>query len=141
MRNTKQSKGRECIYPEVPRVYHAGSKGTFMDMKTHLQYFEKISYNRDTSVRWDGADGANAVLLALQANYHARLEGVFRNPATIHVANGAELALPAGFGNVEDPGRARVLWYSADPDPQQEHNVRPLTQHVIDACLLLCHSP
>ena len=35
MRDHKQHKGREVVIPEVPRDYHMGIKGTFMDKSTH----------------------------------------------------------------------------------------------------------
>lgn len=35
MRDKKQHHGREVVIPEVPRDYHMGVKGTFMDKSTH----------------------------------------------------------------------------------------------------------
>lgn len=40
MRDQRQHKGRDCIYPEVPRDYHTGIKGTFMDDFHHNHYFK-----------------------------------------------------------------------------------------------------
>lgn len=45
-------KSRSCLYPEVPRTFHNGVKGTFMDDQTHNRYFAKIDYNKDPQVTW-----------------------------------------------------------------------------------------
>ena len=37
MRDDEQTKGRDALFPEVPRDYHMGVKGTFMDKKMHNQ--------------------------------------------------------------------------------------------------------
>lgn len=34
----ERHRGRDCVYPEVPRTYHNGVKGTFMDTDTHNRY-------------------------------------------------------------------------------------------------------
>ena len=54
MRDKKQHKGRDCIYPEVPRDYHTGVKGTFMDDFHHNHYFKNIGYNRDETFSFTG---------------------------------------------------------------------------------------
>ena len=46
LRQPKQHQGREVVIPSMPRVYHNGIKGTFMDKKTHNQYFARIATNR-----------------------------------------------------------------------------------------------
>ncbi|CAM9628162.1 unnamed protein product, partial [Heterosigma akashiwo] len=52
LRDPKQHKGRESVYPEVPRTFHNGKKGTFMDLGTHNKYFADIAYNTDATFRW-----------------------------------------------------------------------------------------
>jgi hypothetical protein len=42
---------------QVPRDYHIGRKGTFMNEKTHRQYFENIATNVDPSVDWSSPAG------------------------------------------------------------------------------------
>ena len=45
LRSNRQHHNREVIYPEFPRVFHAGIKGTFMEKKTHKKYFARIATN------------------------------------------------------------------------------------------------
>jgi hypothetical protein len=50
---------------QVPRTYHNGIKGTFMNLETHNRYFRDIGYNTDKSVTWpppaaSAADSAGA---------------------------------------------------------------------------------
>ncbi|CAN0359337.1 unnamed protein product, partial [Scytosiphon promiscuus] len=37
---------------KVPRTYHNGVKGTFMDKKMHDRLFKNIDYNLDSSFSW-----------------------------------------------------------------------------------------
>jgi hypothetical protein len=37
---------------KMPRIFHAGIKGSFMDNKTHLAYFARIATNLDAGFRW-----------------------------------------------------------------------------------------
>ncbi|CAN0318235.1 unnamed protein product, partial [Hapterophycus canaliculatus] len=37
---------------KVPRTYHNGVKGTFMDKSMHDRLFKNIDYNKDTSFSW-----------------------------------------------------------------------------------------
>jgi len=53
MRESQTNKGRDCLFPQVPRVFHNGIKGTFMNLETHNQYFKSISNNRNEQFRWD----------------------------------------------------------------------------------------
>lgn len=48
---------REIVYPEVPRTFHNGIVGTFMDLHTHNRYFRDIDYNIDGGVEWDTLTG------------------------------------------------------------------------------------
>ena len=48
---------REIVYPEVPRTFHNGIQGTFMDINTHNKYFRDIDYNIDQDVTWDTSNG------------------------------------------------------------------------------------
>ena len=40
MRDNAQRRNRDSVFPEVPRDYHAGRKGTFMDEYHHNRYFK-----------------------------------------------------------------------------------------------------
>lgn len=52
LRSERQHKNREIIYPQVPRTYHNGIQGTFMNLETHNRYFRNIAYNTDGTVVW-----------------------------------------------------------------------------------------
>jgi hypothetical protein len=52
LRSPEVHKGREIVHPEVPRTYHNGVKGTFMNLETHNRYFRDIAYNRNSNVVW-----------------------------------------------------------------------------------------
>lgn len=52
LRSMPIHKGREIIYPQVPRTYHNGVRGTFMDQSTHNKYFKDIAVNQNTAVTW-----------------------------------------------------------------------------------------
>jgi hypothetical protein len=39
----------------MPRTYHNGVKGTFMNLETHNRYFRDIGYNTDPAVTWPPA--------------------------------------------------------------------------------------
>lgn len=53
LRSPAVHKGRDIVHPEVPRTFHNGIKGTFMNMDTHNKYFRDIDYNTDPAVNWD----------------------------------------------------------------------------------------
>ena len=38
--------------PQVPRTFHNGIKGTFMDRRMHDKRFKNIDYNTDPSFSW-----------------------------------------------------------------------------------------
>lgn len=55
LRSTQVHKGREIAYPEIPRSFHNGIKGTFMNLETHNKYFRDIDYNTDVNIQWKDA--------------------------------------------------------------------------------------
>jgi hypothetical protein len=42
---------------QVPRTFHNGIVGTFMNLDTHNKYFKDINYNLDVNVGWDITTG------------------------------------------------------------------------------------
>ncbi|CAM9884435.1 unnamed protein product, partial [Sphacelaria rigidula] len=44
---------------QVPRTYHNGVKGTFMDQRTHDRLFKNIDYNTDAAFSWAQVAVAN----------------------------------------------------------------------------------
>lgn len=114
MRNPKTSRGRECVYPEVPRDFHAGAKGSYMDQKTHNRYFANIDYNQDETFRWPVDTGEQA----LEATYDKRLADLIDQG--MHISHGSQLL------ETKQPEKARIIWYKADPHPKKEKQVIPL---------------
>jgi hypothetical protein len=53
MRDPARHLGRDIIIPEIPRDYHAGVKGTYMDVPTHNTYFGSIALQADPKFSWD----------------------------------------------------------------------------------------
>ncbi len=51
---------------QVPRSFHNGIKGTFMNIETHNRYFRDIAYNTDSSVNW-AVDSSSGSLIADRA--------------------------------------------------------------------------
>lgn len=81
LRSEKRHRGRECVHPEVPRTFHNGEKGTFMDHKTHEKYFARIAMNQDASVQWPDPDAEGAAALRRtvhKAAYEERLQQLIR---------------------------------------------------------------
>lgn len=87
LRAPETHKGREIVYPQVPRTYHNGIKGTFMNMDTHNQYFRDIAYNQDPAVDWDhtAVAPAPAYSLVTADNYESRLHDLMKT--CHHVSN------------------------------------------------------
>ena len=57
LRSAEVHGAREIVYPEVPRTFHNGIVGTFMDLNTHNKYFRDIDYNTNARIVWDAATG------------------------------------------------------------------------------------
>jgi hypothetical protein len=52
LRSPENHKGRDILYPQVPRTFHNGVKGTFMNIDTHNKYFRDIDYNLNPALSW-----------------------------------------------------------------------------------------
>lgn len=118
MRDAKQHLGREVLYPEVPRVFHNGTTGTYMEQSTHMRYFAKIAINRDSSVTWSKPleDGPamvdDAVLLAIYGTYDERLVDTLA--AARPVKNGEDLRQ-----SLDGSRKALTVWMRFDPEPPE----------------------
>ena len=105
LRSSAISKGREIIYPQVPRSFHNGIVGTFMNMDTHNRYFRDIAYNRDNHVVWNKM----AYLQGVEDVYEQRLQLLINS--CIHVRSMKVLSSTTGAGKVH------CIWISVDPEP------------------------
>ena len=110
----KTSRGRECVVPEVPRTFHNGNVGTFMDQALHDRYFADIALNTDGAVGWPPAEWPALVADAVApAAYEARLRAALGAAAPLR-ANRDGL-LPLGDDGGANGTAARALWYSQKP--------------------------
>jgi len=125
----RTSKGRECLVPQVPRAFHNGVEGTFMNAELHKRYFARIRHNRDPQVTWPPSEWP-ALRSALSSHaYERRLERLLARAAHLsdlsqlsqllhperpkggrrHVASRAGgAAEAAGEGKAAGAGRARA---------------------------------
>jgi hypothetical protein len=116
MRDAAQHRGRDVAYPEVPRDYHAGVKGTFMDSGTHNRYFGSIAMQADAAFSWDSPTGAAAVEGLVLERYAARVRAALTARDSVHLRSAAEVAaFSEGVG---------VVWYSCPPNEQNHDKMR-----------------
>jgi len=69
MRAPERHRGRDVLHPEVPRDYHIGVKGTFMDRGTHNHYFRFVGMQADAGFEWFGETGEAAVAASLNPGW------------------------------------------------------------------------
>jgi hypothetical protein len=116
MRDPLQHNGRDVIYPEINRNYHAGIRGTFMDSGTHNRYFGSIAMQADTSFTWDTPVGASSIEEITLASYERRLLQLLTDKETIHLKTVKDiLSFTEGIG---------VVWYSCPPNEENHNKMR-----------------
>ena len=112
LRQQQQHHDREVVYPEVPRVFHAGIKGTFMEKRTHEKYFARIDTNRDGNIKWSNNPTARAAIKdAMIDNYEANLIRNIKNARTF-----------SSFSDIDkvDPGQVLAIWVRANVAPNRK---------------------
>jgi hypothetical protein len=118
LREPAQHRGRDVLYPEVPRSYHMGVQGTFMDTGTHNKYFGSIALASDGAFSWDTPAGAAAVEGCAVGAYDARLAALLGAPGTAHLSTvDAILRFTKGVG---------VVWYTCPCGDAGHESMRPL---------------
>lgn len=116
MRDPIQHNGRDVIYPEINRNYHAGIKGTFMDSGTHNRYFGSIAMQADPAFTWDTPVGAAAIEEITIGNYERRLLSLLTDKETVHLKSVTEISsFSEGIG---------VVWYSCPPNEENHNKMR-----------------
>lgn len=105
LRSDSVSKGREIVYPQVPRSFHNGVIGTFMNVETHNKYFKDIAYNRNVDVVWS----TRAYLQGVGDVYEQRIKELIDQ--CIHVESVNDLSSGRGIGKVH------CAWINVNPDP------------------------
>lgn len=119
LRDARRHKGRDILVPEVPRDYHIGVKGTFMDKSTHNKYFASINVNKDPTFTWlDPATAAPVTLAEVhKPNYDARLKDLIRSGITMRSTADLE-NLRSGTG---------IVWITASLTNQEDF--KPLSTY------------
>lgn len=111
LRSPAIHRNREIVYPQVPRTFHNGVFGTFMNMETHNRYFRNIDYNTDRAVAWPRQQqpAASAYVGVMRGPYEARIHSLLQ--ACTHVASPLELT----------SGKAGIycVWIKAEPEPAE----------------------
>lgn len=112
LRSPEINKGREIVYPQVPRSYHNGIKGTFMNLETHNQYFRDIDYNLDPTFHWNKItidnDHLYPAVQVIRENYDQRIEETILRCK--HIDDLVELF-------EENANKIFCVWIDVDPDP------------------------
>jgi len=108
---------RECVVPEMPRVFHAGKRGTFVDAQLQARYFDKIHFNKDASLSWKSSPEArrNLAGVPLQA-YNARITRLIETGLVVDSLESFSRTVERG----RKEGKPVVLFYRADPNPAVE---------------------
>lgn len=109
LRSPETHKGREIVYPEVPRSYHNGVKGTFMNLDTHNRYFRDIAYNQDPLISWRDSKLRGAVYeQVISVNYEKRILKLIES--CHHVRNVDDF--------LKNRANLYCIWFKEDPDPR-----------------------
>ncbi|CAM9846978.1 unnamed protein product, partial [Ectocarpus sp. 8 AP-2014] len=128
LRDPKQHKGRECVYPEVPRTYHNGVRGTFMDQAMHDRLFKNIRYNQDASFSWKSAQAGGGgggsppgYAKSMTENYERRMEA--RIASARHINNLNDLPT----SSTQQGNEQVVMWYTLQQteEPPAQRGAKP----------------
>lgn len=104
LRDATQHKWRDVVHPEVPRDYHFGIKGTFMDKNTHNKYFKPIAMAANPLFSWFSQAGEAAVAAMCTPTYDAALRGELQGARVLQSVQELEsFTGPAGVVYVDSP--------------------------------------
>lgn len=121
MRNPSQTQKRHVITPEIPRVYHMGISGTFMDYTTHNMYFGPIALQASTQFTWDTPVGAHSLSSVIITNYDSRIRAVLKDPTTVHLGSVQEIS---SFSN-----GVGVVWVDLPAGNDGEKAMKPIAKY------------
>lgn len=112
LRQDSVRKGRECLYPEVPRDLHIGEHGMNMDAKHYKRYNARVRLNTD------GAASLPPASTLVDAAYEASLEALLVEGRIASSLADLEAPLGPGEGGA-GCASPTVVYYAAglsDPD-------------------------
>ena len=124
LRSASTHKGREIAYPQVPRTFHNGILGTFMDTNTHNKYFRDIDYNRK-QITWSEAHAQfkdePTYRYATASVYDARLKYLISQ--CHHIKSLMDLASTTTDVTTSTSGsenkKIMCIWINVDPEPPE----------------------
>ena len=113
----RTSRGRECIIPQVPRTFHHGVYGTFMDASLHSRYFGRIAHSMDDSLRWPASDFGAIRRAMVSEPYERRLRERIASavPLTSFTPLLGGWKLPLGSLRPGESQSPIVIWYDVMP--------------------------
>jgi len=121
LRDQQQSKGRDCVTPQVPRVFHNGIQGSFMTQELHDKYFGKIKLNDDPSP-WLMDAYKGAVLETYKTRLIDLLNTEGPNKDIIQVVNKIDDLSDTAVRSFIDKGKeVLILWINANSNPNPDH--------------------
>ncbi len=121
MRDPGQHRGRDVLYPEIPRDYHMGVRGTFMDTGTHNRYFGSIALADDRDFTWDTPEGAASLASCGIDAYESSLVETLGGKGIVHLDSLEAIAqFSEGVG---------VVWYSCSCLEPSHDSMRPLAAY------------
>ena len=121
LRDPAQHRGRDVLYPELPRDYHMGVQGTFMDTGTHNRYFGSIALASDAAFTWDTPEGAASIEGSALEAYEEALAAAVSGSGVTHLRSVADIAaFSSGVG---------VVWYSCSCAEPDHASMRPLAAY------------
>jgi len=118
LRSSAIGKGREIAYPQVPRTFHNGIKGTFMDVSTHNKYFRDIAYNR-RDVRWAEGSNDNGFDANGVPSYVYTTKSVYDARITEQVKQCYHVQSVTDFLQDDAAGKLYCIWIDLDPNPPE----------------------
>lgn len=125
LRSNAINKGREIIFPQVPRTFHNGIRGTFMDMGTHNRYFRDIAYNQNRLLSWKASHSqvsiSGAAVSAADASAGAGLVPVYTQAiASVYEQRVASLVKQCRHikraEELAEVGGVLCLWLDVEPE-------------------------
>lgn len=112
----RTSRGRECLYPQVPRTFHHGSRGTFMNPVLHSRFFAHVALSSDPRVRWPAYEWDQLRVTYSEAAYDTRLRQALADASPL-----TDLRALLQFGREEPHPRA--------PRHSRRKHQRPSSAH------------
>ena len=114
MRTKHVSRGRECVYPEVSRTWHAGLNGTFMTSWLHERYFAARAFNR-APLSWRRSEWASLGAQLRRPAYEAALKARLRRARPL-----------LDFRALLDGGTEELaLWFRPAPRRSKQRSIFP----------------